>query len=142
MKCVFLLIISCFYLMSCSSGQKKEKDNSLKSWILSNQDSLTADADMLIQNYFTRNKLNPNWMSSTIAITRYAPDALGVLASKLHDSTGCIVVELTFYKDVNKKKIIMLEAQDSTYLTILNSVTLQTDSTKEFIFGKANRSKN
>ena len=124
--------------MSCGSGHKQEKDNSLKSWILNNQDSITADADTLIQNYFSRNKLDSNWMSSTIAITKYGPDALSILASKVNDSTGCVVVELTFYKDVNKKKRIMLAAQDSSCLPILNSVSLQTDSTNEFIFGKTN----
>jgi hypothetical protein len=127
--------------MSCSR-QKQEKDNSLKNWILSNQDSITADADALIKNYFTRNKLDSNWMFSTIAITKHGSDPLSVLASKVHDSTGCIVVELTFYKDSNKKKRIMLAMQDSSCLPIFNSVRLETDSTNEFIFGKTNRIEN
>ena len=141
MKCIFLSVIF-LYLTSCSSQSKKEKDNSLRSWILTNQDSLMADADTLIQNYHNRNKPDSNWMSSTIGITKYGPDALSVLASKLQDSTGCIVVELTFYKDANKKKRIMLAAQDSSCLPILNNVMLETDSTNEFIFGKADRTEN
>jgi len=137
-----ILFVSFMCLMSCNSNQKKEQDNSLKGWILSNQHSLMLAADTIIQSYNNANKVDSNWTSSTIAITRYGPGTLGAFANKIHDSTGCVVVELTFYKDTNKKRRIMLAAQDSGCLKNLNNTILETDSTNDFIFGKASRIEN
>lgn len=128
--------------MTCSSGQKKEQHNSLKEWILSNQHSLMIDADTIIQNYYKANKPDSNWVSAIVAITKFGPNELSALANKIHDSTGCVVVELTFYKDTNKKRRIMLAAQDSGCLKSLNNTILETDSTNDFIFGKSNRIEN
>ena len=137
-----ILLGSFMSLMSCNFNQKKEPDNSLKGWILSNQHSLMLAADTIVQSYNNANKADSNWTSSTIAITRYGPGTLGALADKIQDSTGCVVVELTFYKDTNKKRKMMLAAQDSGCLKSLNNTILETDSTNDFIFGKASRIQN
>ena len=97
------------------------------------------DADTIIENYYSSNNLDSNWISSTIAITKYGTDALSALANKIQDSAGCIVVELTFYKDINKKRSIVLAARDSGCLNGLNNANLETDSTDDFIFGKDNK---
>jgi len=68
-----ILLVNLIFLISCNP-KKKEQDNSLKGWILRNQQALMLDADTIIENYYSRNNLDSNWISSTIAITKYGTD--------------------------------------------------------------------
>lgn len=108
----------------------------MKQWILSNQDQLNLASDSVVHDYHKRNKTDANWISSTIAITKYAPNILGTLAEKVGHSADCIVIELTFYKDPTQKKRIMIKSVDSACLEKLERTILITDSTNNFIFGK------
>jgi hypothetical protein len=135
MRNLFLLVSFIFFL-SCNFNNEKPPKSSLKEWILSNHRQLELDAKGLISGYLKENGSDSNWTSASIATTMYAPNSLGMLARIAGDSTKCIVVELTFYKDTLQKKEIMLAAEDSTCLQMLNTVSLETDSTNQFIFGK------
>jgi hypothetical protein len=117
----------CILLISCHSN------NNLREWILNNQQQLTSATDSVIQDYYKTNNLDSNWISSSVAITEYAPNIIGALAKKAGDSTECIVIELTFYKNLNLKRSIMIAANDSTCLNKLNAIILKTDSTNNFI---------
>ncbi len=94
------------------------------------------NSDSLIQDYRNRTNFTTTWTSSTIANTIYAENSLGELAKKAGDSTDCIVTEITFYKDPNKKRKILIATKDSTCSKLFKSLILKTDSTNDFIFGK------
>lgn len=135
MERIFFLL-SCLFLISCKSNHTNQRGDVLKKWILNNQHQLMLDSDSLIQEYHNRTKLTTTWTSSTIANTIYAENSLGELAKKAGDSTDCIVTEITFYKDSNKKRKIMIAAKDSTCSNVFKNLILKTDSTHDFIFGK------
>jgi len=124
------------FIISCTSGDSKKQTDSISQWITSNQEQLNLASDSIIQDYHERNKTDSNWISSSIVITKFAPNKLGELAEKAGDSTDCIVIELTFYKNLNQKKSILIAAEDSTCLNKLDHIILTTDSTDKFIFGK------
>jgi hypothetical protein len=93
-------------------------------------------SDSVFQRHQEQNAPDTNWFSFTIAMTKFAPNIFGKLAEKAGDSTDCIIIEQTFYKDVNKKREIMIAAMDSTCLLTLRNITLNIDSTDDFIYGK------
>ena len=129
-------LLNCIFLISCKSNHRNQQDDVLKTWILNNQHQLMLDSDSLIQEYHNRTNLTTAWTSSTIANTIYAENSLGELAKKAGDSTDCIVTEIIFYKDSNKKRKIMIATKDSTCSNVFKSLILKTDSTNDFIFGK------
>ena len=129
----FTFFLCCLIFISCNSSKQTV---SLKQWILDNNGQINLVTDSIIQDYHKRNKTDSNWISSSIAITKYAPNILGTLAEKIGDSTDCIVIELIFYKNLNQKKEIMIAAVDSSCLNKIEQTIIETDSTKNFIFGK------
>lgn len=131
-----LLSFFCIFVISCDSIQIHKEDDSLKLWILNHQHQLSLDSDSIVQEHHDRGDENPDWIASTIANTIYAENSLGELAKKAGDSTKCIVVQLTFYKDLNKKRRIMIATRDSTCFKNFKNIILKTDSTNDFIFGK------
>ena len=136
-KMRYLLILSSLFLfLSCISNNGQNPKSSLKEWILINHSQLEHDTKDLINGYLKADRADSNWISASIATTIYASNSLGTLAKIAGDSTECIVVELTFYKDTLQKKEIMVAAEDSACLHILNAIGLETDSTNHFIFGK------
>ena len=75
-------------------------------------------------------------MSSSIAITIYAPNSLGKLAKIAGDSSECVIVKLSFYRNEMRKREIMIAAVDSSCLDKINAIDLKTDSINHLIFGK------
>ncbi len=132
--CRIFFLLSCIFLISCKSNQRR--NHVLRTWILNNQHQLMLDSDSLIQEYYNRTNLTTTWTSSTIANTIYAENSLGELAKKAGDSRDYIVTEITFYKDSNKKRKIMIATKNSTCSNIFKNLILKTDSTNDFIFGK------
>jgi hypothetical protein len=135
MKYITLMAVS-FIMGSCNSNIKKNDDTTLKEWILKNQHQLMLSSDSIIQDYYNKNILDSGWISSSMVIRKYAPNIFGSLVKKARDTTECIVVELTFYKDTKQKRSILISAEDSTCLKKLSTIILETDSTENFIFGK------
>jgi hypothetical protein len=131
-----VFLFSYLLIISCNSGNSKKQVDSLHQWIVRNQEQLNLASDSIIKAYSERNNTDSNWISSGIAITKDAPGILGMLAKKVADSTECIVIELTFYKNSKQKKNIMIASIDSNCLTRLDQIILKTDSTDKFIFGK------
>lgn len=125
-----------FIVTSCNSGKSKRQVQPINQWVVNNKEQIDSDIDSIVNNYLQITKIDSNWSSSTVIITKYAPNILGRLAEKMGDSTSCIVVELTFYKDPSQKKNIMIASEDSTCLNKLQQIHLETDSTDKFIFGK------
>ena len=134
MKCLFIVIISLFFL-SCNLTDYK-KDSFLKQWIYNNQDRLNSDIDDVIKNYLIKEKQDSNWSTVGIITTMYAPNSLGTLAKIAGDSSECIVVDLTFYRDKTRKREIMIAAQDSSCLDKLNTIKLESDSIGNLVYGK------
>ena len=134
MKCLFIVIISLFFL-SCNLTDYK-KDSFLKQWIYNNQDRLNSDIDDVIKNYLIKEKQDSNWSTVGIITTMYAPNSLGTLAKIAGDSSECIVVDLTFYRDKTRKREIMIAAQDSSCLDKLNTIKLGSDSIGNLVYGK------
>lgn len=132
MKQIFLVLTS-ILIFSCNSKQSKVEEDSLKQWILDNHTSLEKDINRIIKNDLSRDS---NWLSSGIVTTMYAPNSLGKLAKIAGDSSECIIVALTFYRDEMRKREIMIAADDSSCLDKLNAIDLKTDSIDNLIFGK------
>ena len=132
------ILFNCIFIISCNTNHTRKQDNSLKVWIENNQNLLMVDTDKIIQEY-NKNDLNNNWGSISIATTLHMENSLGKLAKLAGDSTLCIIVEFTFYKDLNQKRKIMIAAEDSTCLNKLDFISLETDSTNDFIFGKRDK---
>jgi len=128
------VIISLFFL-SCNLTDYK-KDSFLKQWIYNNQDRLNSDIDDVIKNYLIKEKQDSNWSTVGIITTMYAPNSLGTLAKIAGDSSECIVVDLTFYRDKTRKREIMIAAQDSSCLDKLNTIKLGSDSIGNLVYGK------
>ncbi len=138
MKHIFIVLASIF-IFSCNPKEHKANADSLKQWMLDNHDHLENDIETIIKNDLSNNEQNPNWFSSSIATTMYASNSLGKLAKIASDSTECVVVELTFYKDKMRKTEIMIAAADSSCIEKLNAIKLKTDSIGNVIFGKAEK---
>ena len=132
---VFIVLVSIFSL-SCNSNSEHIKTGPLRQWVLDNQKHLENDIESIIKNDSMTNNPNSNWISSGIVTTIYASNSLGTLAKIAGDSTECILVELTFYKDKKRKREIMIAAEDSSCLGKLNIIQLKTDSIGNLIFGK------
>ena len=131
-----LYLIVCLLIFSCNSNHNKQEDDRIRTWILKNQQQLIFDSNNLIQKDSNSSDTSTNWGSKTYGITQYAENSLGELARIAGDSTECFDVYLTFYKDPNVKRKIMLGVSDSTCLEAFENLHLQTDSTNIFIFGK------
>jgi hypothetical protein len=129
-----LLLVISLCIIGCGSPERKKQTSSLKSWIFENQQQINSTCDSVIADFHKREKPDSNWTSSTISITEYAPNILGAFAAKAGDSTECIILSLSFYKDQNRKKDIIISAYDSSCLTKLRSIVLQNDSTDNFTF--------
>jgi hypothetical protein len=129
----FLILI---FFNSCKLSDSKKHEVSIKEWIVSNKEQISISSDSIIQDYLKQNKADSNWISSSIAITKFKPGVLGMLVKKVGDSTECIVIELRFYKDPKRKKSIMIAAVDSSCLHKIENIVLKTDSTDILIFGK------
>jgi hypothetical protein len=134
MKYLFIALIFLPFF-SCNSTKDK-KATELNHWIHDNQDRIENDIDAIIKNYLLKEKADSNWRSRGIAITMYAPNSLGTLVKIAGDSTDCIIIDLTFYKDKLRKREMKIAAQDSSCLDKLNAIQLTTDSTDHLIFGK------
>lgn len=132
MKYIFISLTS-ILIFSCNSKQNKVDADSLKQWILDNHTSLEKDIEVIIKNDLSRDS---NWLSSGVVTTMYAPNSLGKLAKIAGDSSECIIVALTFYRDEMRKREIMIAAEDSSCLDKLSSIDLMTDSINNLIFGK------
>jgi hypothetical protein len=132
---LFSIALILLRLFSCNSI-KDEKHLGLNQWIHDNRLRLESDMDNVISNYSMKEKPDSNWMSRGIAITMYARNSLGTLAKIAGDSSRCIIIELTFYKDKTRKRRLMITAEDSSCLQRLNAIELTTDSTDNLIFGK------
>ena len=132
-KAIFILV--CIYSVSCNPSKHEGDADSLKQWILKNEQKLNATCDAIIGEIHKMNKPDSNWSSSSIVVTEYTPNLLGTLAALAGDSTKCIVVEVTFYRDPSSKKQIMIAAEDSTCLAKLKTITLKNGSTQNFTFG-------
>ena len=131
-----LYLIFCLLIFSCNANHKSQEDDQLRTWILNNQQRLIFDSNSIIQKDSNSSDTSSNWGSKTYGITQYAENSLGQLAKLAGDSTECFDVYLTFYKDPNIKRKIMLGPKDSTCLEAFENLHLQTDSTNIFIFGK------
>ena len=136
----FALLTSIILLTSCTTFTSEKKEDSLKTWIIMNQEELNITFDSTIEDYKIRKNINLNWIESSVAITKYETNIFGKLINNIKDTTECIVVELRFYKDITKKKKIMISAVDSSCMDKLKLIELDTDSTANFIFGKNNTS--
>jgi hypothetical protein len=134
-----LLILPTILIFSCNSNRDKSRPDSLKQWILINHNLLEKDIETIIENDLSNNKRDSNWLSSGILTTMYAPNSIGTLAKIAGDSTECIVVELTFYKDKRRKRQLMLAAEDSSCLDKLNKIKLDADSVSNLLFGKKSK---
>jgi hypothetical protein len=102
---------------------------------LRNEQELNLTCDTIINKYLKENEIDPNWTSSSLVIKGFAPNILGEFAAIAGDSTECIVIELTFYKNPKRKKDILISAEDSSCLSKLKTIKLEKDSTEHFIFG-------
>ena len=131
---------SSLFVISCNSRDSKERVESISQWIVSNQEQINLASDSIIADYYEKNKVDSNWTSSSIAITKHAPGIFRKLAEKAGDSTECVVIELTFYNDPRRKRSIMIASEDATCINKLDSIILETDSTESFIFGKKKES--
>jgi hypothetical protein len=131
MKKIFFAF-TCILIVSCHSN------NNLREWILNNQQQLMISTDSVIQSYHSLNQLDSNWAWISVAFTEHEPDIIGDLAKKAGDSTECIIVEVTFYRNLNQKRSIMISYNDSACLNKFSGIILRTDSTDKFIFGKKN----
>src|SRR5450755_2883386 len=132
-----LVLFLCIEFIACSNTIKK--DISIKSWILENQHQITLDTDSILKRLNDSNNLHVNWISFSIVNTIYADNSLASLAKKAGDSTMCIVIEISFYRDSVRKRRVMIAAQDSACLRKLQMIELNTDSTNDFVFGKLER---
>ncbi len=131
-----IFLITCF-VIACNEKNPTKTESSLKDWILSNQEQIITTSNRIIKDYHNSNSNQRiTFQEASIAITRDAPNILGDLAKKAGDSTGCILVELTFYKDENRKRQILLASESLTCHDKLDAVDLSIDSTSNFIFGK------
>ena len=131
-----ILALASILILSCNSRQNNSSADSLKQWILDNHNLLEKDIEAIIKNDLSNNKRDSNWMSSSIATTMYAPNSLGKLANIAGDSSECVIVELTFYRNEMRKREIMIAAVDSGCLDKMNAIDLKTDSINRVIFGK------
>ena len=132
-----LLFLSCSdFNQSIDNTYVINSKDDLKSWVLNNKDLLTKDSDSIIADYISREKIDSNWYSSTIVITKHSSNSLGMLAKRVSDSSDCIATSLTFYRDPKLKSRIYITATDSSCLTPLKSIVLLEDSTDSFIYGK------
>jgi|KBSSwiS6_1023812.scaffolds.fasta_scaffold29998_1 hypothetical protein len=134
-----LIIFVTIFIFSCDSRHDKSSADSLQQWILNNHKLLEKDIETIIKNDLSNNKRDSNWLSSGIVTTMYAPNSLGTFAKIAGDSTECIVVELTFYKDKRRKRELMLAAEDSSCLNKLNTIKFDTDSVSNLLFGKKSK---
>jgi hypothetical protein len=135
MKYLILAIISLF-MVSCNSFENDIQKKPLGTWIIENQREIDSTTNSLIADFHKRNNTNgQNWIASTITINQHAPNILGKLASSAGDSTECIVLQISFYRDRNLKNRIMITASDSSCLTKLKFIDLKNDSTDNFTFG-------
>ena len=124
------------YLFSCNIPTHDNNGHMLKQWILKNEKELNLTCDSIINEYYKEKKTDSNWISSSLIVTEFAPNLLGTLAAMAGDSTECIVIELTFYKDPAQKKNILISAEDSSCLPKLKTINLDKDSTEHLVFGK------
>ena len=131
----FCIILPSIFFLSCNSNSEKRKTARLEYWLLTHKIQLEKDIDTIIKEDSTESRY-PNWVSQSILSTMYAPNSLGTFAKIAGDSTECITVVLTFYKDKTRKREIIVAAQDSSCLDKLHSIQLKTDSIDNFIFGK------
>ena len=108
----------------------------MKEWVLDKHNLLEKDIEGIIKNDLSNNKRDSNWLLSIIAITMYDPNSLGELATIAGDSSDCVIVELTFFRDEKRKRQIMIVAEDISCLNKLNEIDLKTDSVNNLVFGK------
>ena len=130
-----VLLLLPLLVLSCKVFKKSKINEPLRQWILNNQKQIDLTCDTIINDYFAENKTDSNWTSATIAISKYNPNVLGKLAIKAGDSTDCIIVILSFHKDPNRKKNILIATSDSICLNRLNDINLPPDSADNFTFG-------
>ena len=130
----FLFLVSLIIINSC--GQNSRKKELLREWILAHESELVSASDTLIRDY-RKDHPETDWVSADVAITNSMSGSLGLLADKAGDTTNCVVVELTIFKNPDSKRRIFLVATDSSHcLNKLNEIQLTTDSTKNIVFGK------
>ena len=130
-----LLVFLSIILISSCKHRSNEDGGALKQWIQSNQTLIQKDIDAIIGDYLSKNN-DPNWLSVGIVTTMHASNSLGRLAKMAGDSTDCIRIELNFYKDVSRKREIMIVTEDSSCILKVNAINLITDSVGNIIFGK------
>jgi hypothetical protein len=135
MRYLFTVLASTL-IFSCNSKKNKIDTGSLKEWVLANHQILEKDIETFIKNDSANITRDSNWMSTQIATTIYAPNSLGELAKIAGDSSECIIVELTFFRDKTRKRKIMIAAEDSSCLDKLNAIDIKSDSINHLIFGK------
>ena len=131
-----LTALASILIFSCNSKQDNVDTYSLKEWVLDKHNLLEKDIEGIIKNDLSNNKRDSNWLLSIIAITMYDPNSLGELATIAGDSSDCVIVELTFFRDEKRKRQIMIVAEDSSCLNKLNEIDLKTDSVNNLVFGK------
>jgi hypothetical protein len=125
-------------IISCGQNNISPKPL-LKDWILANEKELIFQSDSFSHDYRNGHP-EPDWLSADLAIANSMTGPLGQLADKAGDSTNCIVVVLTIFKDTSYKRRIFLVATDSSCLKKLNTIELPTDSTQNIVFGKSEES--
>ena len=111
-----LTALASILIFSCNSKQDKVDTYSLKEWVLDKHNLLEKDIEGIIKNDLSNNKRDSNWLLPVIATTMYAPNSLGKLATIAGDSSDCVIVELTFFRDEKRKRQIMIVAEDSSCL--------------------------
>lgn len=133
-------LITLFIIVFISCGQPTlPKKQILKDWILNHEKELIFQSDSFIHDYNNGHR-EPNWTSADLAITNSMSGPLGQLADTAGDSTNCIVVMLTIFKNPDNKRRIFLAATDSACLKKLSAIELTTDSTQNIVFGKTEES--
>ena len=130
-----LFLSACFLIVACGQNNSGKKEL-LKAWILEHETEIAFASDSLIRDY--RNEhAESDWTSADLAITNSMSGVLGLLADKAGDTTNCVVLELTLFKDTLYKPRLFLVATDSKCLQKLSEIELKTDSTQNFVFGKS-----
>ena len=134
----YLASLLVIVVISCGQNNLPQK-KILKDWILTHEKELIFQSDSFIHDYRNGHP-EPDWLSADLAITNSMSGPLGQLADKAGDSTNCIVVVLTVFKNTEDKRRIFLTATDSSCLQKLNTIDLPTDSTLNIVFGKSEES--
>lgn len=128
---IMLMVISC-----TDTGNKENYErNSLTEWFLKNELNIKIATDNIYITKKEEEKLNPNWTSTTVVVTKYAPNVLGKFAQLISADNDCLAFAYTFFKDSTRKRIIEVFNIDSSCLAEKQEIHFDLDSTKYFILG-------